>query len=100
MDSSLIMVTQLKIAPETIPAVIMGTVTLKNDFIFEAPREMAASSILIGICCRIATEERIVYGSRRITRATTMISMVPLNITGFLLKPVRSAIPRTVPGTI
>ncbi len=24
----------------------------------------AASSILIGICCRIATEERIVYGSR------------------------------------
>ncbi len=36
----------------------------------------------------------------RITRATTMISMVPLNMTGFLVKPVKSAIPRTVPGTI
>ena len=59
-DSSLIMVTQLRIAPDTIPAVIIGTVIRKKAFIFEAPREIAASSMLMGICCRIATEDRMV----------------------------------------
>ena len=48
--TDLIIVTQLKIAPDTIPACIIGTVMRKNAFIFVAPREMAASSMLIGIC--------------------------------------------------
>ena len=87
-ESSLIIVTQLRIAPETIPAVIIGTVILKNDFIFVAPREIAASSILIGICCKIATEDRIVYGSLRMTSAMTIISIVPLISNGGLLKPI------------
>ena len=59
-DSSLIIVTQLRMAPEMIPEAIMGTVMRKNAFIFEAPSEMAASSMLMGICCRMATDERMV----------------------------------------
>ena len=78
----------------------MKVVILKNDFIFVAPREIAASSILIGICCKIATEDRIVYGSLRMTSAMTIISIVPLINNGGLLKPINKAIPNTVPGTI
>ena len=59
-DSSLIMVTQLRMAPEMMPEAIMGTVMRKNAFILEAPSEIAASSMLMGICCRIATDERMV----------------------------------------
>jgi hypothetical protein len=43
------METQLRIAPETMPLDIIGTVTRKKVFIFEAPRLMAASSMVIGI---------------------------------------------------
>ena len=42
------------------PEAIMGTVMRKNAFILEAPSEIAASSMLMGICCRIATDERMV----------------------------------------
>ena len=59
-DSSLIMVTQLRMAPEMMPEDIMGTVIWKKVFIFGLPRERAASSMVMGICCKIATEERMV----------------------------------------
>jgi hypothetical protein len=49
-DSSLIMVTQLMMAPEMIPAAIMGTVILRKAFSLELPRLSAASSTLRGIC--------------------------------------------------
>lgn len=42
-------VTQLKMVPETIPFIIIGMVILKNAFIFEHSSEMAASSTVIGI---------------------------------------------------
>ena len=59
-DSSEIIVTQLKMAPATMPEDIMGTVILKKVFIFVLPRDRAASSMVMGIWCKIATEERIV----------------------------------------
>ena len=55
-DSSLIMVTQLRMAPEMMPEAIMGTVMRKNAFYLEEPSEMAATSMLLGICWRIATD--------------------------------------------
>lgn len=53
-DSSLIMVIQLKMAPDTIPGVIRGIVTWKNVGIDEYPKLCDASSILGLICRRIA----------------------------------------------
>ena len=59
-DSSVMMVTQLRMAPEMMPLAIMGTVILKKVLALEAPREMAASSTVMGICCSVATELRMV----------------------------------------
>ena len=58
-DSSVMMVTQLRMAPEMMPFAIMGTVIWKKVLALEEPSEMAASSMLMGICCRMATDERI-----------------------------------------
>ena len=60
MDSSVMMAIQLSSAPEMIPLAIMGMVTLKKAFSLLLPREMAASSMDMGICCKVATEERMV----------------------------------------
>ena len=57
--SSEIMVIHDKIAPEMIPADIMGMVILQNVLILLAPSDRAASSIVMGICCKVATLERI-----------------------------------------
>lgn len=59
-DNSVIIVTQLNIAPDTIPLAIMGMVMAKNVFILEVPRLMDASSMVMGICCKIATLDRMV----------------------------------------
>ena len=59
-DSSVMIVIQLMTAPDMMPLVIIGTVTVKNALSLEQPREMAASSMDSGICWRIATEERMV----------------------------------------
>ena len=60
MDSSLISVTQLRMAPDRTPEDIMGSVTVKNALGLELPSDRAASSTYSGICCRMATEERMV----------------------------------------
>jgi hypothetical protein len=80
--SSVMMVTQLKIAPAIIPLPIIGIVINANVFSFEEPRLIEASSMVIGICCKIATDERIVYGMRRMTKATTIMVTVPVKTTG------------------
>src|SRR5690554_1415783 len=91
-------VTQLRIAPLIIPLPIIGMVMVKKVFILLAPREMAASSMVSGICCSTATEERIVYGIRRMISARTMIVAVPVSMSGRLLKLRTRAIPTTEPG--
>ena len=92
------MATKLRIAPETMPLDIIGTVALKNVFSLEAPREMEASSIDIGIWISVAVALRMVYGSLRTTQATIMINSVPEMAIGFLLKEVSKAMPMTEPG--
>lgn len=77
-DNSVITETQLRIAPAIIPLLIIGTVIRKKVFGFEVPRLIAASSILSGICCNVATLLRIVYGIRRIHIAMIMIAAYPL----------------------
>ena len=59
-DSSVIRVTQLKMAPDMIPFTIIGVVTFQNVLNFDAPRLADASSTVMGICCRIATLLRMV----------------------------------------
>ena len=59
-DSSVIIVTQDIIAPDRIPLAIIGTVILKKAFSLLEPKEIAASSIDIEICCRVAVEDLIV----------------------------------------
>jgi len=59
-DSSVIILIQESRAPERIPLIIMGMVTAKKAFILLLPREIAASSMDMGICCKIAMEERMV----------------------------------------
>src|SRR5690554_411499 len=93
-------VTQDNIAPAITPVAIIGIVILKNVFSFEAPKLMDASSIVIGICCNIATEDRIVYGILRMTRAITIIKTVPVSTNGCLLNAITSPIPTTDPGMI
>jgi hypothetical protein len=58
--SSDIIVTQLSIAPEITPGNIIGSVILKNVFKFDAPKDIAASSILKFIWCKIAALDLIV----------------------------------------
>ena len=59
-DNSVMMVVQLRIAPEITPADIIGTVILINVLMLLAPKLMAASSMLMDICCKIAVDERMV----------------------------------------
>lgn len=59
-DNSLIMVTQLIIAPDRTPGAIMGIVILRKVVISDAPRETAAPSILGLIFPKTAAEERTV----------------------------------------
>ena len=99
-DISVIIETQLKIAPATIPLDIMGTINFVNVVNLEAPRLVAASSIDSGICIIAAVVERLVNGSRRITRAMIMIHIVPLIAKGCLLTAIINAIPITPPGII
>ena len=91
-------VIQLKIAPDRIPLAIIGTVIPKNVLILEAPRLREASSTEREICCKVATEERMVYGILRMTRAMIMMATVPVRTKGLLLKLITRAIPTTEPG--
>ena len=59
-DSSVTIATQLRIAPDIIPFAIIGTVIFINVLAFEAPRLIAASSMLIEICMSVAVADRIV----------------------------------------
>ena len=59
-DSSVMIMIQLRMAPETTPGIIMGVVTLKKVLTLLVPRLMAASSMDGGILRRIAAEERMV----------------------------------------
>ena len=97
-DSSVTMATQLRIAPERMPLAIMGTVIRTNVFALDAPRLMAASSMLGEICISVAVADRIVYGNRRMTNEITMIANVPVSASGFLPKASSSARPTTAPG--
>ena len=99
-DNSVMIVTQLKIAPDNMPFDIIGTVIVKNALSFDEPKLMAASSIDIGICCNIATEDLIVYGILLIHKAITMMIAVPVNTNGLVLNPNTKAIPTTDPGMI
>ena len=99
-ESSVIMATQLKIAPATIPLAIIGVVIRKKVFIFEAPKLIAASSVVIGICWSTATLLRIVYGVRRIHMAIIIIAMEPVSTILPELKVIASAMPTTEPGII
>ena len=100
LDTSVTIETQLKIAPETIPLDIIGTVILKNVFIFDEPKLRAASSMLIDICISVAVAERVVYGSRLIITAIIITVRVPVSTIGFRPKPITSAIAITDPGMI
>ena len=100
LDSSVTSETQLKIAPDKMPFVIIGTVTARKVFSFDVPRLMDASSMLIGICIRFAVAERIVYGIRRMTNEMIMMSIVPVSARGLLLNAMTSAMPITEPGII
>ena len=96
--SSLMIVTQLMIAPAQTPGSIIGTVTRVNVVISDAPSEIAASSMLGLICPSAAALERTVYGMRRTLNAMIMMSIVPLMRIGGLLKAKRKAMPSTEPG--
>ncbi|MNV97505.1 hypothetical protein D3C71_1926330 [compost metagenome] len=65
--SSLIVVIQLRMAPDMTPGAIIRPVVLKNVFIGGTPRLIDASSTLLSSCVRMAVLERIVYGSLRTT---------------------------------
>ena len=77
--------TQLMMAPERTPGIIMGTVILRNVVISEAPREMAASSMLGSICCREDTPARMPMGRLRTIKATTKRVAVPVSTMGGVL---------------
>ena len=98
--SSVIMESQLIMAPDITPENIIGVVTLKNVLKRLAPKLIDASSTLKSICLRIAAELLMVYGNLLITYAMTMIINVPLKAKGFLLKARSNAIPNTAPGMI
>ena len=60
LESSVTIETQLKMAPERMPLLIIGTVIETKVFSLLVPREIEASSMLIGICINVALAERIV----------------------------------------
>ena len=99
-ESSVIKLTHDIMAPAKIPLNIIGMVIFKNVFSLLDPKEIAASSIEIGICCKVATEDRIVYGILLITMETTIIAAVPVSTRGPLENPITKAIPITEPGII
>ena len=104
-ESSEIIVTHDKIAPEMIPESIIGVVILVKVLRRLLPKLSAASSMLGEICCKLATEDRIVYGSLLTDKDMIKMKAVPVIIRKPLPKiPVLNeeikAIPRTVPGTI
>ena len=53
-------VTQLMTAPAKTPLNIIGSVTYRRVFTFQAPRDSAASSMESGIWARMATEDLMV----------------------------------------
>ena len=59
-DSSVIIIIQLRIAPEITPGMIIGVVMRRKVFVLLEPRLTAASSMLGGILRNIALEERTV----------------------------------------
>ena len=86
LESSVRMVIQETIAPEMIPRIIIGTVILMKVWNLLQPRLSAASSTVSGICCRVATELRIVYGILRIAIAMIMIAIVPVRTSGLVAR--------------
>ncbi len=97
--------TQDRMAPEIIPDSIIGVVILAKVLRRLLPKLSAASSILGAICCKLATDERIVYGNLLTDRDIIKMKAVPVIIRNPLpnrpvLKEEMKAIPRTVPGTI
>ena len=92
-ESSVIKLTHDIMAPAKIPLNIIGMVIFKNVFSLLYPIE-------IGICCKVATEDRIVYGILLITMETTIIAAVPVSTRGPLENPITKAIPITEPGII
>ena len=99
-DSSVIIMIHERIAPEITPDIIIGTVTLKKVLKSDAPRLMEASSMLGEMLRRIAEEERIVYGIRRIVYERIIMNAPPVSSSGFLLNVVSSAMPRMEPMTV
>ena len=63
-ESSVMMETQLRMDPAIMPVAIIGTVIIRKVFCLELPRLMDASSTLIGICCKVAVDDLIVYKVR------------------------------------
>ena len=99
-DISVIIETQLRIAPDIIPLDIIGTVILIKLFALDAPRLIAASSILVGIFIIAAVADLLVKGILRIESAMIMISSEPVSTKGLLLNVMINDIPITPPGII
>ena len=60
-EISVMMATQLKMAPEIMPFFIIGTVIRTKVLSLDAPRLMEASSTDKGICIKVAVADRTVY---------------------------------------
>ena len=99
-DISVIIETQLRIAPDIIPLDIIGTVILIKLFALDAPRLIAASSILVGIFIIAAVADLLVKGILRIESAMIMMSREPVSTKGLLLNVMINDIPITPPGII
>lgn len=99
-DISVIIETQLRIAPDIIPLDIIGTVILIKLFALDAPRLIAASSILVGIFIIAAVADLLVKGILRIESAMIMMSSEPVSTKGLLLNVMINDIPITPPGII
>ena len=99
-DISVIIETQLRIAPDIIPLDIIGTVILIKLFALDAPRLIAASSILVGIFIIAAVADLLVKGILRIESAMIIISREPVSTKGLLLNVIINDIPITPPGII
>ena len=85
-------------APAKIPLNIMGIVILTSVLNLLAPRDSAASSMEIGICDSMATEDLMVYGILLTHMAMTMIAAVPTSGRYRLLNARIMEIPTTAPG--
>ena len=76
-ESSFIDVTQLIIAPETIPLFMSGSVMVRKVLPGGDPKLTPASSKAGSICLRMDAADLTEYGSRRIKYAIMMIVAVP-----------------------